>query len=205
MLKKPIPLNDGGSEPIDLATARLHLRLDATGSPPSHPDDDLVEGIIAAARESAEIYCGLAILNQSYKLQLDEFPASNGAIPLGLWPVNTITSITYVDDDGATQTLATSVYDLEGNQAPARVVLKYEQEWPATRKITNAVTVTFVAGYTDGQSPNSYPMPKSVKQAMLLAIGHFYENREATTEKAMTELPMGAIYLLTQHRINLGV
>lgn len=205
MLKKPIAQNDGGSEPIDLTTARLHLRLDATGSPPSHPDDALVEGIIAATRESAEIYTGLAILNQTYKLQLDEFPDNNNAINLGMWPVNSITSITYVDEAGATQTLSAATYALEGNQAPARVVLAYEQEWPATRKATNVVTVTFSAGYTDGQSPNTYPIPKSIKQALLLSIGNFYENREATTEKAMTELPLGAMYLLTQHRINLGV
>ena len=41
-------------EPISLEKARLHLRLDTSGSPPSHPDDSLVTSLITAVRENAE-------------------------------------------------------------------------------------------------------------------------------------------------------
>jgi len=75
------PSNNVAAEPITLAQARLHLKLDTSGSPPSHPDDTLVTALIAASRESAEKYTGLAIANQTYTLTLDRFPITrNGLI-----------------------------------------------------------------------------------------------------------------------------
>jgi uncharacterized phiE125 gp8 family phage protein len=205
MLKKPIPLNDGGDEPVSLATARLHLRLDTEGSPPTHPDDELVAVLISAARESAENYTGLAILRQTFQLQLDAFPGNTEKINLGLWPVNAINSITYLDENGATQTLAADKYVLENNQAPAQVGLAFEEVWPATRAVANAVTIEFVAGYTDGLSPNPYPMPKAIKQAMLLTIGHLYQNRQDVSDFEKFEMPFGSLSLLTPFRISMGL
>jgi len=114
MIKPPRPSNNVATEPITLAMARLHLRLDTEGSPPSHPDDTLVEALIVAAREAAEGYTGLAIAYQSYTLALDEFP--DAAIVLGKWPINSIASITYKDADNATQTLSSTNYFLGNNE-----------------------------------------------------------------------------------------
>jgi len=205
VMVKPIkPVNNNVQEQITLEEARLHLRLDATGSPPTHPDDDLVDALITAARESAQIYTGVAIASQTYQLALDAFPAAD--IQLDVWPVSSITSITYVDQNGATQTLASTEYGLDEYNRPSHIHLKYQKAWPSTRAQPNAVLITFVAGFTDHISPNTYPTPLSIKQAMLLTIGHLYANREAiNVGNIVTEIPLGATYLLTQHRINLGV
>ena len=204
-MAKPIkPIGTNVQEQITLAEARLHLRLDATGSPATHPDDSLVEALITASRQSAEIYTGLAIASQSYQLALDAFPDAD--IALEVWPVSSVTSITYVDVAGATQTLAATEYELDQYERPAHIHLKYQKTWPSTRTQHNAVLITFVAGFTNGMSPNTYPTPLSIKQAMLLTIGHLYANREAiNVGNIVTEIPLGATYLLTQHRINLGV
>lgn len=204
-MAKPLkPIHGNIQEPISIEDARLHLRLDATGSPPTHPDDALVEALITAARESAEIYTGLAIASQTYQLALDAFP--EGDIELDIWPVSSITSITYVDEAGATQTLATTEYELDEYHRPSHIHLKYQKSWPKTRTQHNAVLITLVAGFTDHLSPNTYPTPLSIKQAMLLTIGHLYANREAiNVGNIVTEVPLGATYLLTQHRILLGV
>lgn len=203
-MSKPLrPSNDYDAEQITLATARLHLRLDTEGSPPSHPDDALVTALITAARESAEAYTGAAIVRQNYTLALDEFPS--GAIALGTWPINSITSITYKDGNNVSQTVSASDYMLDNFAKPGQAALQPNKSWPATAAVANAVTVTFNAGYTTGDSPNPYPLPRSIEQAMLLTIGHLYENREAVTLDKKAELPMGAMYLLTPHRIKMGV
>lgn len=203
-MNKPLrPNHDNDGELITLETARLHLRLDTEGSPPAHPDDALVTALITAAREAAEAYMGAAIVRQTYTLALDAFPSA--AIELGAWPVNAITSIAYKDQNNTTQTVSSADYLLDNYSRPARVALQPGKSWPATAAVANAVIVTFNAGYTTGDSPDPYPMPKAVQQAMLLTIGHLYENREAVTLDKKAELPLGATYLLTPHRIKMGV
>jgi uncharacterized phiE125 gp8 family phage protein len=198
------PSNNVAAEPITLAQARLHLKLDTSGSPPSHPDDTLVTALIAASRESAEKYTGLAIANQTYTLTLDRFP--DAEINLQISKVNSITSISYVDTNGATQTFSSTKYTLDNVTKPSVINLNYNEKWPDTRQQPNAVTVTFNAGYTDNVSPNTNPIPKSINQAMLLNIGHLYANREAiNVGNIVNEIPLGAMHLLSQHRINIGL
>ena len=189
--------------PITLAMARLHLRLDTEGSPPSHPDDTLVSALITASREAAEDYTGLAIAYQTYRLALDEFPTA--AIVLNKWPVNAITSITYKDANNATQTVSSSDYFLDNYSKPGEVALQPNKTWPQTGAVANAVIVTFTAGFTDDLSPNPYPLPKSLKQAMLLTIGHLYDHREAASSVQKYEIPLGVVSLMTPHRILMGM
>lgn len=199
-MKPPKRSSQTPSEVITLAEARLHLRLDTEGSPPSHPDDSLVQALIITARENAESHTGLAIVESTYTLALDAFPTD--FINLMISPVQSITSVSYVDSNGATQTLSNTKYQLDNYSSPAKL---YPLEpWPATKDKPNAVTITFVAGFTDG-SPNNYPLPTSIKQAMLLMIGSWYDTRESIGDKEYFERPMTATWLLTPHRINLGV
>jgi len=203
MNKPPRPSNNVADEPITLDVARLHLRLDTEGSPPAHPDDALVEALIVAAREAAESYTGLAIAYQTYTLALDEFP--DAAIVLGKWPINAISSITYKDANNATQTVSSADYFLDNYARPGEVALQPTKSWPVTAAVANAVVVTFTAGFTDGLSPDPYPLPKSLKQALLLTIGHLYDHREAVSATEKYEMPMGVISLMTPHRISMGM
>jgi uncharacterized phiE125 gp8 family phage protein len=190
------------TEPISLETARLHLRLDAIGSPPTNPDDDLVEVLISVARESVENFTELTMAVNDFQMKLDYFPTSE--INLGTWPVNSITSVTYVDAGGATQTINSADYVLDTFSKPAQIVPAYGKTWPMVRNQPNAVTVTFEAGYTGDTSPVSNEMPKALKQAMLLTIADLYENRGAITTKQNYEIPVAAQYLMIPYRINMG-
>ena len=185
------------SEPISLSTARLHLRLDTSGSPPSHPDDSLVSSLITAVRQNAEDYTGLAIAYATYEMRADTF--EDVQISLQTWPINSITSVSYVDLDGTSKTLTTADYVLDEFCRPAR--LKATTVFPSAKE----VTVRFTAGFTDGQSPNPYPMPKSIESSMLLMLGNLYDNRESVSNTQSYERPMGATYLLNPYRIKLGL
>jgi uncharacterized phiE125 gp8 family phage protein len=137
------------------------------------------------SRRHLEAHYGRAFLTQTWRYTLDRFP---GAWCGNLWPsmsagpfgvielpmpvLQSVSSITYVDNDGVTQTLSTSVYDVDVDHFPGRVLLKYGQVWPVTRVQRNAVTITLVAGYA---SPAL--VPADWKHALLLLIAHFYQHR----------------------------
>lgn len=193
-------ITESAIEPITLHEARLHLRLDTFDSPPTHVDDPLIEVLITVARQAAENYLGQSITQKTYELALDEFPVRE--ISLGLWPVNSVDSITY-EEDGQTQTVDAADYIFDSFAKPGQVLPK--ESWTSVKAVTNGVKITFTAGYTDSFSPNPYPLPKAIKQAMLLTIGHLYENRESVVAGQMIEMPLGMTALLTPYRISMGM
>lgn len=151
---------------MTLAEAKVHLRVD-------HDDENtsIESDIIPAARRWAENETRRAFINRTQRLSLDEFPEE---IRLPDGKVQSVTSITYVDGDGNTQTLASSVYTLDSDSEPARLVLAYNQMWPQIRSVPNAVKVLYVAGY--GADADS--VPAGIKRAILQHCLHQYK-REA--------------------------
>lgn len=158
-------------EPVTLAEARLHLKSDTDVT----ADDTLISALIVAARELAEAETRRALITQTWKLTLDEFPADCDPIRVPRPNLLTVTGITYVDTDGATQTLASSTYTVLTDRLPGEIHLAYDEEWPETRAVPNAVAVTFTCGY--GAAASAVPGP--IKAAMLLDIGDLYVNRES--------------------------
>lgn len=203
------------AEPIDIVTARSHLRLDASGSPPTHPDDDLLTQVyIPAAREACENYLGRALAPQTLELSLSRFPGgfvAGGLLPIEQWalprdielpmgPLLVVESVTYVDGDGATQTFAD--YNVDTYAEPGRIRLVAGANWPTTQDAPNAVIVRYQAGYsTPGASPEDVQLPHAIRVAILLTLGHMYENREATATPLPAELPLGVQYLLTPYQV----
>ena len=178
-----------GAEPITLVQARLHLRLTATGSPASHPDDDLVTGLITTARELVEGHMARAIITQTLKMYMDHWPW-DGVILLPRSPViipsPTTLSILYIDTSGDNQTWDSSNYRVDNKSEPARITLEDNKSFPDLQPVTNNVIVTFDAGY--GGSPS--PVPKHITSAMLLMLAHLYEHREV-----VQDVPSGASLL----------
>lgn len=178
------------SEPVTLTEAKLHVRQDGTA------DDTPITSLITAAREHCENETRRAFITQTWKLTLDGFPDS-GVIRIPRPNLLTVTGITYVDDDGVTQTLAANQYTVITDTLPGEIHEAYDVDWPTTRAVPNAVAVTFTCGY--GATAASVPGP--IKSAMLLAIGHWYTNRESVvTGTIATELPMAVDSLLGPYR-----
>ena len=157
-------------EPITLQETKDHLRVD-------HSDDDsLISPLITAARmhfDGRDGILGRCLITQTWDYTINRFPVDD-CIRLPLAPVASITSITYTDSAGASQTFDSGSYSLNSDlDWLPRIDLGYEKTWSDTRDIPDAVTIRFVAGY-------GFPadVPDPIKQAMLLLIGHWYENRE---------------------------
>lgn len=164
---------------VTLVEAKAHLRVDTSD------DDTLITAMITAATEAAEQATGRAIMAQTWELTLDAFPA---ALELTRVPVDSITSVTYVDLDGTDQTLSALLYSLDNADdfGPAYVVPAYGTEWPETRDEINAVQVRYAAGYTDAAA-----VPESIKSWIKLQVGAMYENRESETVGAGKAVHLG--------------
>ena len=195
-------------EQLTVAEVAEHLRLDAYGSPPEYPDAAWITNAIIAAREVAEGLSGLALAPQELELGLNTFPFNTCAwtdwqgINLHSAPVTGVTAVTYFDAGGTLQTVDSSSYTLDDFASPAIIYPAANTSWPSTQQVPNAVRVRFTAGYsTPGGSPQTQLLPKSIRAAMLLIVGHLYENRENSTTVKLEEIPMGVIALLERYRI----
>jgi len=170
------------SEPITTAEAKSQLRID------SSDEDTLVDNYITVARQTLETLMRRAFVTQTITLKYDSFPSR---IRLPRPPSTSVTSITYVDTDGATQTWDSANYVLDSQVEPASIQPAYDVDYPNTRTQPNAVTVTYVAGYGSASD-----VPESIKLAVRLLVGTYYENREATSAQKVTELPLGVQMLV---------
>lgn len=116
----------------------------------------------------------------------------NWAISLPLPPVQSVNSITYLDQGGTLQTLSPSQYVVDITGEPARVTPQFGYVWPVTRWQIGNVNIQFTAGYTS--------VPEDIQQAILLLVEHLYANRSASTEKALREIPLGVDSLLASEK-----
>lgn len=183
------------SEPVTETEAKLHLRVDHS------TEDALITRLIETARQQCEDRARRAFINRTMTAMLHRWPAS-GVIMLPYPPLVSVTSIEYTDEDGATLTWASSNYIVDTHSEPGCIVFKNDSTVPSvTLQEVNGIKITYTAGYgsTAGDVPDRY------KQAMLLTIGHLYENREQVVTAqgiAITELPQGVDDLLMIDRGN---
>jgi uncharacterized phiE125 gp8 family phage protein len=183
------------SEPLSLSEAKLHLRVDGDD------EDELIGSLITAAREYCETSTNRQFVTATFVGKLDEFPTEleNGwyEITLPRPPLQSVSSITYVDTAGATQTLSAGVYAADTSIEPGRVRLAYNQTWPTIRTQPNAISITFVAGYGDAAD-----VPESIRAAMKLILGHLYANREAVNVgNIVNEFPIAVDALLSRYSL----
>ena len=174
-----------GTEPITSAQAKAQLNIDSSDT----TWDTLLAILIASARDHAEKVCATRFAQRtSVALLCDSF---DDFARLPEAPITAV-AITYVDEAGDTQTLASSVYELRATELEAAIVLKYGQTWPAIQ-YGSRITVTATVGFST--------VPPAAVAAMLLLVGHWFRNREASAA-ALAEIPIGVNDLLINLRRN---
>ena len=127
------------AEPVSLKQAICHLREG------DEAQDDLIRGLIRVSRQHVEDFTRRALVMQSWRVTLSAF---HSVIELPVLPVRAISSIQYVDTEGTTQTLSSSLYQVDLTTSDrAKIMPAYGETWPSTRGETfNAVTIDFVVG-----------------------------------------------------------
>lgn len=174
-------------EPVTLAEAKAQCEV-------THTDHDtMISSFITVARkhiDGPEGWLGRCIVEQTWDLKLDDFPLSNGRIVLPTAPLISVTSVSYVDLEGNTQTWAASNYQVvNGGARRSWIEEAYGKSWPAARGVSDAVTVRYVAGYEadDSGSPVDYTanVPAPIRQAILIMVADLYRYRELHQDKAL--------------------
>lgn len=163
---------DATVEPVDLATAKLHLRETLVDT----ANDQYITSLITVARQEAERRMERTLLECTWLRTLDGF-AHRLALPMG--PVIGVDWVKYVDDAGDLQTLDPSAYLVTASQAV--ITPAWGTFWPTTRCQPGAVTVQYKAGY----GTSAAEVPLHIRQWILLAIGDMYQNRERSGDRPL--------------------
>lgn len=158
--------------PVSLNETKAHLRY--TGS----AEDPDIMVYIQSAVDQLDGPNGIlnrALCTQTIEYTLDRFPSCPIDVPLP--PMQSVSSIVYLDNNGDSQTLATTEYrvlNASNPQAKGRIELGYGKSWPATRDVEQAVTITAVCGFGARNA-----VPEHIRTLIKTMVKEMYDNREA--------------------------
>lgn len=191
------------AEPITVEEARSHLEAPAYNDSDVDPvDDTMIEGWLAAAREHCESFLGLSLSTRTLEIALDVFPTAKDigglAIDLPMGPVRDVLSVSW--GDGSDEEMANDAFILDSYRRPNQLK-PIDITWPVIVSATNAVKVRYLAGY-GVDSDGGEPLPKAIRAAILLMLGHLYEHRG---DEGDAVLPPAVQNLLRPLRVRLGM
>lgn len=191
------------SECISLEEAYMHLRVDPIDSSDvtGRPDDPLIQSLIVAARQYCENFTGLALGLTDYEAVLNAWP-DDDVIELPHPPFVALLGGIVVRDDTSDNAIDESLYSIDSETADFALLSPVSQ-WPVLAD-GNRIVIRWRAGY--GDESEAFDMPGSIKQAMLLLLGHWYSNREAVVVGTISGvLSLAVESLLRPHRVLLGM
>lgn len=196
------------AEPVTVQQVRQHCRIDNAS------DDDLLETYLQSARIMAEGYLSRALLTQTLLWTVRPQEALRpsvsrlgGALSLPRAPVQSIESVSVLDERGNATTIAAATlpivpptpltgYAADLSLEPARLRIGHATILSDGRTLRQAtleyIQVSFVAGYTD---PTKVP-PNTVN-AIMMTTAFLFEHRG----DAGGEMPKAAEWLLDHDRL----
>tara|TARA_R110000823_G_scaffold17068_1_gene54297 strand:+ start:1963 stop:2568 length:606 start_codon:yes stop_codon:yes gene_type:complete len=183
---------------VSLDEAKTHLRI------VGNDDDAYITNLIFAARDTFENYTNtLPLLTSCFMfadawfeistLYFSPLPNSGKAI---------VNQISYYDADDVQQILPTTEYIVDASHSPIRIGLSQKGKLPALSGRINQVEVAYEVG-----TKKVNEIPNGVKQAILILVGQWYENRqEAIIGRSVSSIPMTATYLMDRYKVQtLGI
>lgn len=177
-------------DPVTQSEIYRHLRLVEDATEKAYAD-----AVAEVAREYVEQYSGTALLTQTWELTLDEW--WSGVLELPYPPLQSVSSIKYIDSDGVEQTLSASAYSVTTGDPVGYVQFAADTTVPVARAEAGAIRIRFVSGYTAAAD-----IPASLRQAVLLMTAQWFENREPVLLSGAIpqQIPMTARALMDQYR-----
>lgn len=170
------------SDVVTLAEAKAHLRVTASD------EDTLIGALVATATGMVSEMSGRVLGEEVWRWSFKP----DGAMVFPRVPVVSVDEITYLDAAWDEQTATVGDFVVTADPDYPKIMPGFAASWPVTAVRDDAVTVEFTAGLTE--------VPAELKHAILLIVGHLYANREASTEGAMTDLPLGVEAMVALHR-----
>ena len=173
-------------EPVSLGEAKAFLKIDDVA------EDGLIETLISAARLHVEGVTGKALLAQSWRLVLDDWPENRVAkLPVG--PLISVTGISAVDGNGASHEIGLSQFRSE----PDRLLVPRVVVGMPGLQEGHGIEIDYVAGF--GTEPGD--VPADLRQALLGLVAHWHEHRDAVIVAGSgAVVPSGFDRLIAAHK-----
>jgi uncharacterized phiE125 gp8 family phage protein len=182
--------------PISLAEIKAQVRVE-DGS-----EDALLMGYVRSATDMVEQMSGLRLIDQTWEYSTDAFPERCGWLRLPLAPLLAVEQITYVNEQGISLTLDSSVYLVRGigSVQPGRIILGANQQWPTTWRGAGAVVIRARYGWLDHNA-----VPEALRQAVMMLAAHWFDNRSTTAAGPdygpVSHTPFGVRELVEPYRV----
>ena len=176
--------------PITIEEVKAQLRVE-------HDDDDtiltrLID--VAVAYTDVRGALGQAMITQKWAQWINANPPQNVSLILG--PVQDVTAIKYYDTDGVLQTDDINNYQVFGTDFATVISPKDSFTWPVSQQRSDAIKIEYEIGYGDEITS----VPQTIRHALMLLIGHWYDNREQTGVDELSNIPFGYEEMLNLHR-----
>jgi uncharacterized phiE125 gp8 family phage protein len=184
---KSILTNPPLAEPVTLAEAKAHLRLDGDA------EDALLTKLIAAARRHVEAATGLALMAQGWSHFLDQGP-DGPMVALPLAPVMSIDEVRIYGEDDEASLLDPAHYYGDLSARPARLVLRRDRLWPRPGRVANGIEIKVTAGFGE----EAGDVPEDLRLAILRLVVSWFEHRG--DDAPLLKAPIGLALLLQPYR-----
>lgn len=160
---------------VTLTLAKQHLEYEDADR------DVLINQYIAASVAWVENYTSRPAPSRSVVEKFDSF---GSFIQLKKSTLVSVTSLSYLDANQAVQTLT-------GFRVNDQRLYPPIGGWPSIAEYSQ-ITVTYVAGFVT--------VPADIMSAQLLLIGHWFQNREAATERPAQSIELSVMSLCEPYR-----
>lgn len=167
-------------EPVTLAEVRAQLRLTEDQT----DESEFLLAAVATARRLIERRLGISLVATQYRAT---WPAGAKVLELPNPPL-------LMDDDHGISVTVDGVaadFSVDADLRPAEITLD--------KQASESAVVTYWAGVAPGT-----PIAPQLRSALLLYVGHLFNNREATSADAPAVVPMAFEMLLASESVTGG-
>lgn len=184
---------DDTSAVVSLVDLKKHVAIDLSET----YYDDMLQSMEQAAVAYIESRARIILRNSSYEIFCDQFPDARNPLYIPLWPVRSVSDITYTDASGNPVVITNQQKSLYAQ--PAAMYPAVDTEWPTSREDDRqSVTFSATVGYANNAS-----IPVMVKHAIKMLVAHWFRNRETVLVGSISkELEKAVDSLMVQFRAN---
>lgn len=176
--------------PVTLTEVKDQLRVEHTD------DDTLINRLISVAVAYTDVQgaLGHAMITQKWGQWVNSTPPQTVKLLLG--PLIAVTAVKYYDENGTLQTDTLSNYEIFGTEFSTTIGPKEGFAWPVTQDRPDAIRIEYTIGYGSATTD----IPETLRHALMMLIGHWYDNRETTMMDELSNVPYGFDALMDMHR-----
>jgi len=178
-------------EPITTSELKAYLRFSSSS------EDTLLGTLITAARQQIENQTRRPMVTQTLVASFRDWPDSL-KIRLPFGNLLTVTSLKYLDEAGAEQTVNSSNYKVITDLQPGQIELIEDFDAPEVYEREDAVYATCTAGY----GATAASVPATLRTAVMMLAAYWFEHRiPVQIGDGVNEMPMQLQHLIRSYRV----